>query len=188
MTDQTSLEKAKNALLERKTILYPTDTIWGLGCDATNDDACKRLHALKNRPANKSFIVLVDSFNMLERYIPEFPEVCYELIDFATRPLTIIYPHARGLSPEVLAEDGSVGIRLTNDRTCLNLIRALKKPLVSTSANLSGEQAPTCYDDISQEIKEGVDAIVLDRLEEKMTRPSQIIKIGLDGSVQVIRH
>lgn len=169
------------------TILYPTDTIWGLGCDATSEDACQKIHEIKNRPANKSLIVLVDSFQMLERYVPEFSDVCYELAELTIKPLTIIYPKAKGLAASVIAEDGSVGIRLTKDPICLKLIRGLKKPLVSTSANLSGEVHPTCFADIPAIIKEKVDVIVEERLAEKQIAPSQIIKIGLDGSVKIIR-
>lgn len=181
------LENTIEQLKSGGIILYPSDTIWGLGCDATNDEACQRIHELKERPANKSFIVLVDGFPMLERYVPDFNPVCYELTDLATRPLTIIYPSAKGLAPSVLAEDGTVGIRITTDVNCLRLIRSLRKPMVSTSANLSGEMSPTCFSEIAPTIKNGVDAILEDRLTDKMIRPSQIIKIGLDGSVTVIR-
>lgn len=169
------------------TILYPTDTIWGLGCDATNEFACQKIIDIKNRPENKSFIILVDSVQMIEKYIPDFPDVCYDLIDLADKPLTIIYPDAKRLAPSILAEDGSVGIRVTKDPVCLRLIRMMRRPLVSTSANLSGEANPTCFDDINPVIKEKVDAIVEERLTEKRTAVSQIIKIGTDYSIQVIR-
>lgn len=182
-----NISAAADALKDGKTILYPTDTIWGLGCDATNDEACQKILEIKKRPAEKSFILLADSFQMIEKYIPEFPSVCYDLVDLSERPLTIIYPNAKGLAPSVLAEDGSVGIRLTKDPLCLALIRSMRKPLVSTSANISGESSPTCYDDISEAIKNSVDEIVKERLTEKRTQPSQIIKIGLDSSVQIIR-
>jgi L-threonylcarbamoyladenylate synthase len=175
------------ALREGKTLLYPSDTIWGIGCDATNDESCQRITALKGRSDDKSFIVLVDSFSMLEYYIPEFPEVCYDLVDLATRPLTIIYPNAQRLAPSVLANDGSVGIRVTKDPNCLKLIRGMRKPLVSTSANLSGSASPNCFDEVQTEIKQGVDLILEERLTEKMTTPSQIIKIGVSGDVKVIR-
>lgn len=168
-------------------ILYPSDTIWGIGCDATNEDACKRIVDLKKRDASKSFVVLVDSFQMLEKYIPAFHEVCYDLVDLATSPLTIIYPNAKGLAPSVLAADGSVGIRITKDPNCLKLIRGMKKPLVSTSANLTGKANPTSFSEIDKELISSVDAVVSERQNEKMTTPSQIIKIGLDGSVEVIR-
>lgn len=171
-----------------KTILYPTDTIWGLGCDATNQEACDRILHLKNRPATKSFIVLVDGFQMLERYIPDFHPICYDLVDVSDRPLTIIYPGAKGLASNVLAEDGSVGIRITKDPMCIKLIRGLKRPIVSTSANLSGEKNPTSFSAISAEIKNSVDIILEERINEQMNQASQIIKIGIDGSVEVIRH
>lgn len=169
------------------TILYPTDTIWGIGCDATNEEACQKILKIKNRPETKSFIILVDSFLMLEKYIPEFPNVCYDLAELATRPLTIIYPNAKGLAPSILAEDGSVGIRLTKDPICLALIRGMKKPLVSTSANISGEKNPNSYQTIDQRIKDGVDAIVKERMDEIQETPSQIIKIELNSSIKIIR-
>ncbi len=169
------------------TILYPTDTIWGIGCDATNEEACQKILEIKKRPENKSFILLVDGFAMLERYIPKFQEVCYDLADFASKPLTIIYPKAKGLAPSVLAKDGSVGIRITKDANCLKLIRAMRKPLVSTSANYSGEKIPTCFDEIDEKIKSEVNAILEEKTEMKMNTPSQIIKVDLDGKVTVIR-
>ena len=181
------LTKHFEVLKEGGIVLYPTDTIWGIGCDATNDEACKRIADLKVRADNKSFVLLADGFPMIERYIPEFPDVCYDLADFATKPLTIIYPNAEGLAPSVVADDGSVGFRITTDPVCLKLIRSMRKPLVSTSANLSGDPSPTEFADVHQKIKEGVDIIVEDRLEEKRLKASQIIKIGLGGEVQIIR-
>ncbi len=169
------------------TMLYPTDTIWGLGCDATNENACQQILKLKNRPTEKSFIVLVDGFPMLERYIADFHPICYDLADLATQPLTIIYPNASGLAPSVLAEDGSVGIRITSDPLCLKLIRGLRKPIVSTSANISGEKSPASFQEVAQQIKTGVDLIVEERTTEQMNQASQIIKIGLNGQVEVIR-
>lgn len=183
MDIKESIEVVRNG----GTLLYPSDTIWGLGCDATNDEACQKILNIKNRPAQKSFIILVDGFPMLERYVPEFNEVCYDLADFASKPLTIIYPNVEGIAPTVLAEDGSVGIRITKDPNCLKLIRGMRKPLVSTSANLSGMPHPTNFTEISQEIKDGVDGILEERLSEKMTTPSQIIKIDLDGTIKIIR-
>jgi L-threonylcarbamoyladenylate synthase len=181
------METAINALKSGGTILYPTDSIWGIGCDATNEDACQRLIKLKERDASKSCIVLVDSFQMVEKYIPDFHPICYDLADLATKPLTIIYPGATGLAKSLLAEDGSIGIRITKDPTCIKLIRSIRKPIVSTSANRSQEKTPSNYHQISDKIKCGVDAIVDVRLTDNMDTPSQIIKIGLDGSVKVIR-
>jgi L-threonylcarbamoyladenylate synthase len=171
-----------------KTILYPTDTIWGLGCDATNEEAVQKIIALKNRPAENSFIILVDSFQMVERYIPEFHEVCYELGDYADKPLTIIYPNARNLAPSVVAKDGSVGIRITKDPLCIKLIKGTRKPLLSTSANLSGKPFPQTFSEISDQLKKGVDGIIEERTTEKMTLPSQIIKVDVDGTFKIIRE
>ncbi len=181
------MEKAIETLKNGGVILYPTDTIWGIGCDATNEAACQKISQIKNRPDNKSFIILVDSIQMIEKYIPEFPDVCYDLVDLADKPLTIIYPNAKGLAPTILADDGSVGIRVIKDPICLKLIRSMRKPLVSTSANLSGEANPSCYSDVNQQIKYKVDAIVMEKLDFKNNIASQIIKIGLDYSIQVIR-
>jgi L-threonylcarbamoyladenylate synthase len=180
---QTIIEELKTGA----SILYPTDTIWGLGCDATNEEACQRILNLKNRPVEKSFIILVDSFRMLEQYIPDFHPICYDLADLSTQPLTIIYPKAKGLAPSVIAEDGSVGIRITKDPICLKLIRGLKKPIVSTSANISGEKNPDSFMEINDQIKNSVDIIFKERTTETMNNASQIIKIGLDGQVKVIR-
>jgi len=181
------MKKTIEALKNGGTILYPTDTIWGIGCDATNEEACQKILEIKKRPKNKSFVLLVDGFPMLERYIPEFQEVCYDLADFATKPLTIIYPNAKNLAPSILAEDGSVGIRITKDANCLKLIRSIRKPLVSTSANISGESFPTCFDEIDERILNGVDSILEEKTEMKMNTASQIIKVDLDGKVTVIR-
>jgi L-threonylcarbamoyladenylate synthase len=183
-----TIEQTIETLKSGGTILYPTDTIWGLGCDATNDAACQRIFELKNRPDNKSFILLVDGFPMLEKYVPEFHSVCYDLADLADKPLTIIYPKAQGLASSVLAENGSVGIRITKDPICLKLIRSIRKPIVSTSANLSGTSNPTTFSEIAQQIITNVDAVLELRTNEKMTTPSQIIQIDLDGSVKVIRR
>ena len=170
-----------------KTLLYPTDTIWGIGCDATNEEACQKILSIKNRPEEKSFIVLVDGFTMLEKFIPEFHEICYDLVDLSTKPLTIIYPNANGLAKSVLAKDGSVGIRITKDPICLKLIRGLRKPIVSTSANISGEKNPVSFQNINQSIKQHVDLILEEKTNEIMNQASQIIKIGKGGEVTIIR-
>lgn len=185
MTDRA---KIIDVLKTGGTILYPTDTIWGLGCDATNEEACRKILEIKKRPEKKSFIILVESFLMLEKYVPEFPEICYDLADLSDKPLTIIYPNAKGLAPSVTAQDGTVGIRITKDPLCLALIRGMKKPLVSTSANFSGEPSPDRFDAINPAIKEQVDAIAEERLQERCDTPSQIIRIGLDSSVKIIRE
>ncbi|TNE54548.1 MAG: threonylcarbamoyl-AMP synthase [Bacteroidetes bacterium] len=178
----------KESLKEGGVILYPTDTIWGLGCDATKDEACERILELKERKEGKSFIVLVDSVRMLEQYVPDFPEVCYDLIDLATEPLTIIYPGVQGLAKSVYAEDGSVGIRVVNHGLCQELIRALRKPIVSTSANISGAAIPTTFSEIDQRLVDGVDGVSSESHGEVQKRASKIIKIGLDSQIQIIRN
>lgn len=179
--------KAVEGLKQGKTLLYPTDTIWGIGCDATNKEAVNKIFEIKNRQKEKSFIVLVNSVAMLERYVSEFPEVCYDLIDLAEKPLTIIYDRPIGLPDSLLAEDGSIGIRVTKDPFCNRIIQGLRKPIVSTSANISGEPSPKSYHDIDSKVKEDVDMILEERWDENMTQPSSIIKIGADQSVKVIR-
>ncbi len=181
------LEKAIEVLNAGGTILYPTDTIWGIGCDATNEEACQKVYGIKNRPENKSFVLLVDSFRMVEHYVPEFAEVIYDLVDLSVKPLTIIYPSARQLAPSVLASDGTVAIRITKDPTCLKLIRGMRKPLVSTSANSSGEEYGKTFQEISDQIKKGVDFCLEERTTEVLETPSQIIKVDLDGGVKIIR-
>lgn len=181
------VSKALEGLKEGKTLLYPTDTIWGIGCDATNEEAINQVYEIKNRPKNKSFIVLVNSVAMLERYVSEFPEVCYDLIDLTEKPLTIIYDRPIGLPNTLLASDGSLGIRVTKDPICTKIIQGLRKPLVSTSANISGEPNAKSFHDINSKIKESVDMILEERWDETMNQPSSIIKIGADHSVKVIR-
>ncbi len=185
MSDQ--IQNAINKLNSGGTILYPTDTIWGIGCDATNEEACQKVLEIKKRSPQKSFVLLADSFNMVEFYIPDFADVVYDLVDLSTKPLTIIYPNARKLAPSVLAEDGSVAIRITKDPICQKLIRGMRKPLVSTSANLSGEAFGHNFKELSNEIKSKVDFCLEERTDENLTAPSQIIKVNLDGSVKVIR-
>jgi len=170
-------------------MLYPTDTIWGIGCDATNEEACQRIISLKQRSTQKSFIVLVDSILMLKQFIPRFHPSCYQLIASSCRPLTIVYPQARGLAPSVLASDGSVGVRITNNSLCVELIQKIGRPIVSTSANISQHSVATTFDEIPLSIKNGVDFIVGDPLQHR--RPmiaSRIVKIDLDGNQTVIRE
>lgn len=181
--NEEQIEKIRDGV----TFLYPTDTIWGIGCDATNEASCQEILKIKERPADKSFILLVDSFQMLEKYIPEFNPVCYDLVDLSTKPLTIIYPNAKDLAPSVLAADGSVGIRITKDPLCVNIIRMLKKPIVSTSANESGANSPINFDAISDKIKKEVGIIFEHRLQEEMRQSSQIIKIDLNGEISILR-
>lgn len=181
------IKEAIEGLREGKTLLYPTDTIWGLGCISTNDEAVQKIKSLKNRPPDKSFIVLVGNVAMLERTVKEVPEVCYDIIDYSEKPTTIIYDQPIGISKEILAKDGSLGIRVTSDRSCQRLIQGIRCPLVSTSANTSGSPSPTGFENIEQSIKDEVDMILNERLTEVMTSPSSIIKIGSNNDVEVIR-
>lgn len=169
-------------------ILYPTDTIWGIGCDATNEAAVRRVFEIKKRADAKALITLVDSEAKLEFYVNDIPEVAWDLIEVAERPLTIIFDHARNLAPNLLAEDGSAGIRITKEEFSKNLCMRMKRAIVSTSANISGEPSPKCFADISPEILQVVDYVCTSRRNETHNPPaSNIIKLGSGGEVKVIR-
>ena len=169
--------KAAETLRAGKTILYPTDTVWGLGCDATNADTIEHIFEIKHRPTNKSLIVLVDSVEMLQEYVTQIPQAAIDIIKKATKPTTIIYEESRGLAHNISA-DKSVGIRIVNDEFCREMIHLFGRPIVSTSANISGEPTPHIFKDISQQIKESVDYIVSIRQDEdKPAESSAIIKI-----------
>jgi L-threonylcarbamoyladenylate synthase len=170
-------------------ILYPTDTIWGIGCDATNEEAVAKIFKLKKREDSKSMIILLDSEARLPSYIREVPEVAWDLIECADTPLTIIYDGAKNLAKNVVAEDGSIGIRITKDEFCKRLIEKFRKPIVSTSANISGNDAPASFSDIDEDIINGVDYVVNLRQEElSKSSPSAIIKLGVGGEVKIIRR
>lgn len=185
---RADLDEALKTLKQGGIILYPTDTVWGIGCDATNAEAVAKIYALKQRADAKSMLVLVDSIPALERIIPDIPEVGYDLVELATKPLTIIYDKASGVAPALIAEDGSLGVRLTQEAFSSALCRALRRPLVSTSANISGEPTPLRFSAISQEIIDGVDYVVGYRQSDAQNSPpSQIIKLGSNGEVKIIR-
>ena len=169
-------------------ILYPTDTIWGIGCDATNEEAVRRVYELKRRVDNKAMLVLVDNAMRLETYVEEVPEIAWNLIEVADGPLTIIYDKGRNLASNLLGTDGSVGIRVTQEAFTQKLCFQFRKPLVSTSANLSGEPSPAHFGEISDAIKQGVDYIVNYRQDDRQKAvPSHIIKLGKGGLFQLIR-
>ncbi len=169
-------------------ILYPTDTIWGIGCDATNAEAVKKVYELKQREDSKSMLVLIDSSAKLQSYISEVPDIAWDLIEVSDKPLTIIYPGARNLAPNLIGEDGTVGMRMTQEAFSKKLCERMRRPIVSTSANISGMASPAQFSEISKEIKKGVDYIVKYRQEEKQkSAPSSIIKLGLSGEIKVIR-
>lgn len=183
------VDAAAKALKEGDIILYPTDTVWGLGCDATRDDAIKRIFDLKRRDDSKSVIVLVSDADMLAKYVRQIPPMAIDLLEINDKPMTIIYPEGVGLSAKVIAEDGSVAIRIPQNEFCVEMIRRFGKPIVSTSANISGEETPGCFAEINAEIIDSVDHIAEPSLEEGSTgSSSQIIKIGMNGEVKVIRE
>lgn len=180
--------KAAQVVKDGGVILYPTDTIWGLGCDPTNDTAINKLMQIKNRSASKSLVVLVHNESLLKRYAKEIPEVCYDLLDFADKPLTIVYPNAQHVSTAVSAEDNSIAIRLTKDEFCAQLITRLKAGIISTSANSSGEEAPNSFEEVSEEVKNSVDYVVNLPSRLGTSKPSQIIKIKQNSEVEIIRE
>ena len=185
---QNEVIRLAGTLKSGGVILYPTDTVWGLGCDATDMKAVEKVFEIKHRPASKSLIVLVSNFLMLQQYVESVPFKAVELMEEATGPLTVIYPKAKNLAGNLLAQDGSVGIRIPDDEFCKALISAFGKPIVSTSANLSGEPPSSIYKNISQEIIGAVDSVcALRHDEENVAAPSQIIKVNHDGSVIKIR-
>ena len=187
--DASEIEAAVKVLKDGGVILYPTDTIWGIGCDATNADAGARVYELKQRSESKSLVTLVSDADMIGRYVKEIPETAINLIEVNEKPMTVIYPGAMGLAENVIAEDGSVGIRIPKSDFCVQLIRKLHKPIVSTSANISGQPAPASYEEIPVEIIEGVDYVVDPYLEEGSTgEASQIIKVGLHNEIEIIRQ
>jgi len=169
-------------------ILYPTDTIWGLGCDATNPEAVKRIYEIKKREDSKSMLVLMENPALLERYVDEVPDVAWDLVEISTTPLTVIYPGAKNLAANLIAGDGSVGIRFTREEFTSRLLQRFRRPIVSTSANISTEKAPAFFDEISDEIKEQVDYIVEHRQDDVTpAQPSGIIKLGPGGQIDIIR-
>lgn len=185
---QEDVRRALDTLRSGGVILYPTDTIWGLGCDATNPEAVRKIYAIKKRADSKSMLSLVDSEAALERAVDDVPEIAWQLIEAAVDPLTLIYDHPRTLAPELLAPDGSAGLRITSERFSAELCRRLRRPVVSTSANISGAPAPRCFSDIDPEIIRASDYVVAYRRDDETeARPSAIIKISADGQFKIIR-
>lgn len=182
------IKKACQVMREGGVILYPTDTIWGIGCDATNAEAVRRVYEIKQRADSKAMLVLVDTPVKVDFYVQDVPDIAWDLIDVADKPLTIIYPNARNLAPNLLAEDGSVGIRVTNEEFSRRLCQQFRKAVVSTSANISGQPSPRNFSEIGEDIKSAVDYIVGYRQDEKSNpNPSSIVKLGAGGVIQIIR-
>ena len=182
------IQKCVEVLDGGGTILYPTDTVWGVGCDATNSKAIEKVYHLKQREDTKAMLVLVDSIEMLSGYVEEIPEMAARILEINEKPLTIIYPDGRNLAENLLSPDGSIGIRITMDKFCIALIREFRKPIVSTSANEAGKPAPATFREISEAIKTGVDHAVTWRQEDRTRKkPSGILKVKLNGEIEVIR-
>lgn len=182
------LDDATAVLRGGGTILYPTDTIWGLGCDACNPKGVEKITALKHRDEHKHYIVLVADLTMLHRYVEYVPDIAEELAQVSDKPLTLIYPKGINLAPGVAAEDGSVAIRIPNHDFCQSLIRRLKRPLLSTSANISGTAAPAFYQDIDKALLKQVDWAAPSFLEAGSTgKPSSIIRVGRQNEIEIIR-
>lgn len=192
--EKNSFSEALEVLRNGGVILYPTDTVWGLGCDATNPEAVARIYEIKKRSDSKSLVLLASDLDMVARYIREIPDMAIQLVEVNDKPMTIIYTGAltgqecRGLAHNTVAQDGSVGIRIPVVDFCRDLVHRFGRPIVSTSANISGEPTPRKFADIPQQIKDAVDFIVDPSLERNSTgSASSIIKVGLDGTIDIIR-
>ena len=202
--DKSDLEEAVRVLRAGGVIVYPTDTVWGIGCDATNEGAVSRVYALKRRADSKSMLVLLDAPGKLQGYVEEVPEMAWELLECTSplqlplqggrentesiRPLTIIYPRGKNLAKSLLAEDGSVGIRITQEPFSKALCERLRRPIVSTSANISGEPAAKTFHQISEAVLEQADYVCLYRRDDEEEKaPSSIIKVGLHNEIEIIR-
>lgn len=189
MVFEEDVKKCVEVMKRGGIILYPTDTVWGIGCDATNADAVKRIYQLKQRADNKAMLVLVDDMARIERIVDEVPEIAYQLVEVADKPLTIIYDNARNLAANLIGADGSIGIRVSNEPFSRELCRRLNRPVVSTSANISGKKPAPFFDEIDDAIKQGVDYIAQYRQNDKTPhRPSSIIKLKTDGTISIIRE
>lgn len=186
--DEADLKEAVRVMKDGGIILYPTDTVWGIGCDARNEEAVRRIYELKKRADSKSMLVLVGSEGMLQRTVSDVPEIAWQLIDAAVNPMTIIYDHPVGVAECLRADDGSLGIRITSERFSRALCERMRGPVVSTSANVSGKPTPMTFSEISSEIKNGVDYVCSFRQKDKAkVKPSNIIKITRGNVVKVIR-
>jgi L-threonylcarbamoyladenylate synthase len=181
--------KALKIVQDGGIILYPTDTIWGIGCEASNTEAVKKIFSLKQRNEAKSMIILLDTVNKLESYVSNVNPIAFDLIEYAENPLTLVLPGAKNISPALISEDGSVGIRIVKHPFCEQLIQRLRKPLVSTSANISGKPSPQYFSQIDPEIIDGVDYVVdVDQHDMEIKTPSTIMRLAPDGRFEFLRR
>lgn len=185
---KTDIVNSLKVLKSGGTIIYPTDTVWGIGCDATNFNAVKKIYRLKKREDSKSMLILVNNSEMVNEYVEQMPEIARQLFEVAEKPLTLILPGAINLPYNLISNDNTIGIRITKDKFCQQLIEFFKKPIVSTSANFSGDTNPSNFAEINPELLNEVDYVVKYR-QNDMSRvfPSSIIKLGLNGQFQIIR-
>lgn len=188
MKSEEDINLCIEQLKKGNVIVYPTDTIWGLGCDATNTEAIRKIYDIKKRPDAKAMIVLIHEIGQLHDYVVNVPEIAWDLVDFAERPLTVIYPKGKNVSPDLLGEDGSIAIRLVKNDFCNALLKKFRKPIVSTSANISGNPSPMNFAGIDEAVLKQADFVVDIKNGENMTsNPSTIVKLGLDGEIKFIR-
>ena len=188
MNFENDIQKSLEVLKAGGTLLYPTDTIWGIGCDATNQRAVQKIYSIKSRSEAKSLIILIDDFEKLSTYVESVPEITGDLLASITNPVTIIYSNARRLAPNVVASDGTIAIRIVKDDFCKELIRQFGKPIVSTSANMSCFEAPAIFSQVTDDIKDAVDYIVSYKQDYfTVSKPSTIIRLREDGMYTIIR-
>jgi L-threonylcarbamoyladenylate synthase len=185
---QQEVTKTVEALKEGKTILYPTDTIWGLGCDATNPEAVQKVYNIKERDENKALLILIWKIEQLRDYVVNIPDVAWDIVDFSEKPLTVIYPKGKNVAPNVLAQDGSIAIRLVREEFCQAVLKKFNKAIVSTSANLSNKPSAPTYKDIDPIIIQKVDHVVQYRQNDNsISSPSVLMKIELNGEIKFLR-
>ncbi|MCJ1807028.1 threonylcarbamoyl-AMP synthase [Flavobacterium covae] len=187
MNINTEIHNAFEVIKDGGIILYPTDTVWGIGCDATNPDAIKKIYALKQREESKSMIVLVNGDRMIYNIFNNLPEVAWQILDVSEKPTTLVLDNPRNVAPNIIADDKTLGMRVVTEPFCFKLMERMKKPLVSTSANISGQPTPISFKEISPEIIKGVDYVVNLHQEKICNKPSTIIKITNDSQVKIIR-
>jgi|SRR5690606_15787090 len=185
---QTEINNALQILKHGGLILYPTDSVWGIGCDATNPEAVKKIYELKQRADSKALICLVADDRMLKKYVKTVPSVAFDILDVADNPITIIYDDAQNLADNLIAEDGTIAIRIPDDDFCFQLLRKFNGAIVSTSANISGQPTPKSFKEIAPEVLKGVDYVVNLHREKICSKPSSIIKLSNNGVVKVIRE